>query len=38
MKQNTDIEHFRNKGPFRVPENYFPKLKKDIQFKTENIG
>ena len=38
MKQNTDIERFRHKSPFRVPENYFPKLKRDIQFKTENIG
>lgn len=37
MKQNTDIERFRYKTPFRVPENYFPKLKRDIQFKTENI-
>ena len=36
MKQNTDKEQYRNYTPFSVPENYFFKLKNDIQFRTES--
>jgi hypothetical protein len=37
MKQTKDIEQFDKKQSFIVPENYFFKLKSDIQFKTENL-
>lgn len=36
MKQNIDKEQYRNYTPFTVPENYFFKLKNDIQFRTES--
>ena len=34
MKQNTDKEQYRNYTPFSLPENYFFKLKNDIQVRT----
>ena len=37
MKQTNNIEQFDKKQSFIVPENYFSKLKSDIQFKTENL-